>query len=235
MRQGGLFYILTPCSHLFYNKRLRKVIQVIQVILGTRIKLIRRVCMPRAIRGYKTCSSCGINKPVSEFWRQSKCADGLNTQCKDCLRANHRRWYLNADNRAKSIERSKNRRRMNRDLERQQTRARWIKLRDQVLLHYSFGLTVSCVCCAGTEKLGIDHIQGGGKTHLIQLGLFNLTQDVRRFYSWLRSEGYPPGYQTLCRECSSSKGTGVRCRIHNKDFSKDLPEILDKKTSGVVK
>jgi hypothetical protein len=56
-----------------------------------------------------------------------------------------------------------------------------------------------CVCCGEAEEvfLVIDHINGGGRKHLSTL--------TRSFYEWLRVEGYPPGFQTLCHNCNWAK------------------------------
>lgn len=33
----------------------------------------------------KRCSSCGLSKPPSEFWKNKSTKDGLQRQCKPCL------------------------------------------------------------------------------------------------------------------------------------------------------
>lgn len=40
------------------------------------------------MRAGKTCSKCGVRKPLSEFYRSSKGQDGRRADCKTC----HRRY-----------------------------------------------------------------------------------------------------------------------------------------------
>lgn len=58
-----------------------------------------------------------------------------------------------------------------------------------------------CNCCGETEPifLSIDHIDGGGYEHrkTIHAGY--------SMYSWLKREGYPNGFQILCRNCNWGK------------------------------
>jgi len=53
---------------------------------------------------------------------------------------------------------------------------------------------------ADIRALSIDHIDGGGNKHRRFLG-FGLFGAGQKFYSWLKKEGYPEGYQTLCMNC----------------------------------
>lgn len=41
----------------------------------------------------KTCSKCGRELPVSEFSIKSNAKDGLNSQCKGCVKAYHSQYY----------------------------------------------------------------------------------------------------------------------------------------------
>jgi 5-methylcytosine-specific restriction endonuclease McrA len=41
----------------------------------------------------KTCSQCGLSKPLTEFYRRSLSKDGLRSDCKDCAHVRSRRWY----------------------------------------------------------------------------------------------------------------------------------------------
>lgn len=43
--------------------------------------------MPKAINGYKICSKCREKKPVSKFHRDETAPDGLNYQCRACMKA----------------------------------------------------------------------------------------------------------------------------------------------------
>ncbi len=66
-----------------------------------------------------------------------------------------------------------------------------------------------CACCGTTEDLTIDHINGDGKWHREQLGRSPGVQ----FYRWLLHQYLPPGYQTLCSRCNTSKAREDRCRL----------------------
>lgn len=68
-----------------------------------------------------------------------------------------------------------------------------------VLTYYSGG-TPRCACCgeARLEFLSIDHIHGGGKKHIQEIG-FNLVR-------WLKANGLPDGYRVLCHNCNFALG-----------------------------
>ncbi len=65
-----------------------------------------------------------------------------------------------------------------------------------------------CACCGSTTNLTIDHINGGGSKHREAIGLGARAAGIP-FYRWLYRMYYPPGYQTLCRRCNTSKGKGA--------------------------
>jgi hypothetical protein len=82
--------------------------------------------------------------------------------------------------------------------------------RDAVLDHYGR----ACACCGTTKDLSIDHVNGGGKAHRIVLFGRNSAPSTM-MYRWLISQGFPPGFQVLCRPCNVSKGEGPACRKHH--------------------
>jgi hypothetical protein len=65
-----------------------------------------------------------------------------------------------------------------------------------------------CACCgeSGLPFLTLDHIDGTGKEHRSSL--------TSSFYRWLRSNGFPPGFQVLCWNCNMGKGEGLLCPHH---------------------
>ena len=73
-------------------------------------------------------------------------------------------------------------------------------LKREVLTHYGNGY-LACVKCQffDIRALSIDHISGGGTRR----------RGGRRssgvFYRWLKNNGYPLGYQTLCMNCQFIK------------------------------
>lgn len=90
------------------------------------------------------------------------------------------------------------------DRGRRQTRRE--AMRRRVFAHYG----TSCACCGVTERLTIDHINGGGTAHREEIG-----GSGHEFYAWLIRNDFPSGFQTLCMTCNLSKFTNKRCRIHD--------------------
>jgi hypothetical protein len=78
------------------------------------------------------------------------------------------------------------------------------KVRREVFEHYG----LSCAHCGETRfnALCIDHINGGGNAHRREL-FGRLRGTSYSFYRWLKSQGFPPGFQTLCLTCNLEKGS----------------------------
>ena len=79
------------------------------------------------------------------------------------------------------------------------------RIKSEVLTFYSNSNRPKCVWC-GEERLAclsIDHIAGGGNKERKRLGLEGV-----HFYRWLRKQGFPEGYQTLCMNCQFIKRQG---------------------------
>ena len=76
------------------------------------------------------------------------------------------------------------------------------KTKREVLTHYGNG-KYACVKCGfgDSRALSIDHINSGGRKERIKLG----KATGGKFYYWLRAQGYPEGYQTLCMNCNGIK------------------------------
>jgi hypothetical protein len=141
----------------------------------------------------KRCAHCGPVRgllPDSEFHAHAHHADGLASVCKTC-RSAYRKKY----------------RAVNKDLLALADAGYREMIRDKVFGHYG----MSCVCCGTSENLTIDHVHGNGAAHRAELG-----QDGSgyQFYLWLVREGFPDGFQSMCKPCNSSKWTGERCRMH---------------------
>ena len=77
-----------------------------------------------------------------------------------------------------------------------------IDLRNQVLIAYG---GPQCKCCGETEIdfLQIDHIDGGGNQQR------KLTH--KDLYRWLKTHGFPSGFQVLCANCNFAKGAYGIC------------------------
>lgn len=43
--------------------------------------------------GTKTCSKCGVEKPLGEFSRHARCEDGRESRCKLCAKKYHATWH----------------------------------------------------------------------------------------------------------------------------------------------
>lgn len=91
------------------------------------------------------------------------------------------------------------------DKKHKQVRERMKRYRQRVkldiLTHYG-GSFPKCACCGESHKefLVIDHIGGGGCQHRRK---YKLTAGAH-FYSWLRRNNYPSGFQILCDNCNMS-------------------------------
>ena len=64
-----------------------------------------------------------------------------------------------------------------------------------------------CACCgeSRTVFLCIDHINGGGNTHRRSLQNGRTGGSINH---WLKRQGWPEGFQVLCRNCNWAKSHG---------------------------
>ncbi|SRR6266496_1181090 len=140
----------------------------------------------------KRCRVCGVVKPLCGFYRRDDAPDGYRSDCQDCVRDRVRR---------------------HRDTNREEATA-WLRsyrarLRALIFGHYG----TACACCGTAENLTIDHVNGVGAQHRLELYGRSQGYGGPRFYAWLARQGFPAGYATLCRPCNSSKRKGERCRL----------------------
>lgn len=77
---------------------------------------------------------------------------------------------------------------------------RSIKLKCEVMDAYGGR---ECKCCHETalEFLNVDHIGGGGNKHRAEIKRYG-----QSFYKWLKSKGFPAGYQVMCFNCNCARG-----------------------------
>jgi len=97
-----------------------------------------------------------------------------------------------------------------------------VKVKNEVFEAYGGWI---CACCKEIEKefLSLDHIHGGGNQQRKILGRTN----GHRFYLWLRSQGFPEGYQVLCMNCNFAKRyTGI-CPHQRKETNERHQKSLD--------
>lgn len=132
----------------------------------------------------KTCRSCQVNKPLSGFYKSNTSKIGYASECKLCAKV---RLY--------------NYSQAHPEKRREWTIKTRAKIKLDVCTHYGGG-EAQCVRCEEVRLacLSIDHIEGGGRKH---------REELRRqgieFYRWLKHQGYPEGYQTLCMNCQFVK------------------------------
>jgi hypothetical protein len=160
--------------------------------------------------GMELCIACGP-KPRSHFGVDSRCANGLKRRCKLCeseYQKQHRK-----KNKKAYASRSKRWRETHAEQRTATARAYREKMRTEAFQAYSPGeIKCSCHGCDSKEPkfLGIDHINGGGRKH---------REEIRKskrggglgIYSWLRQQGYPPGYRVLCHNCNMAVGLYGKC------------------------
>lgn len=112
----------------------------------------------------------------------------------------------------------------------EEQRWRW-ELKIKALTHYSNGslkcVNPDCEVPGGSKNLfslQIDHINGGGRRHAIQIkGLGS------HFYLWLYNNNYPEGFQVLCANCNVIKKVKNRegCKENWERFAKEHEVIKD--------
>ena len=140
----------------------------------------------------KRCSQCSEPKSLDDF-------SPHQTQCRACRADNARKKYCSP---AKA------------ESARARTRRRAEELRTAVLDHYGS----TCICCGSGDDPTIDHVGGDGRAHREQLFNGGRGGHGGQLYRWPIKNGFPEGFQTLCRPCNGSKGEGDRCKLdHGQD------------------
>ncbi len=134
----------------------------------------------RPTKGLKTCHKCRIRRKKNhENWQTRQLAAGRCTLC------GHGKLYDKRRCR-KCVDKHANKRQ---------------RLKTEVFNAYGR----RCKCCGENEEafLQIDHINGGGRQHLKQIGT--------AFYAWLKRRNFPQGFQTLCCNCNFAKAQRGVC------------------------
>lgn len=82
-----------------------------------------------------------------------------------------------------------------------------LKLRYDILFHYSKG-KMECACCLTNIEvfLTIDHLNGGGT-----MDRRNTGGGGHHLYRKLRKQGFPSGFQVLCYNCNIGKAKPEGC------------------------
>lgn len=174
--------------------------------------------MPKSAIVVKVCSSCREPKDRDQdFAKNRRARDGRQNECKSCQHDRN----IQPARAAMLLESSARYRAANQDLvrERQRSRprnktaesarqARYIaRLKTKVFAHYG----TACACCGTSEDLSLDHVNGDGGEHRSEL--FGRGNGSTRMFLWIIKNGFPEGFQTLCRSCNSSKAKTGRCRL----------------------
>lgn len=126
----------------------------------------------------KRCSLCGAVKSLSDYYRINGHSNVHRSSCKSC----HANYYQR--NRATKLE---------------VLHCRRAKLKVEILDAYGN----ECILCGETQRefLSLDHINGGGTVERYELG-----RKGTNFYAYLKRQGWPDGYCTLCHSCNQSLG-----------------------------
>jgi hypothetical protein len=147
----------------------------------------------------KQCVTCGVTKPVPEFYANKQNQDGLGCYCKTCKREHDRRYR--DKNRDRVRRQAREWRTANTDHANELRRGYERALRLQVVEAYGG----KCACCGEShiQFLTLDHINGGGSAHRKSIH--------GKVYAELRRNGFPPGYQILCWNCNAASGLYGKC------------------------
>ena len=107
----------------------------------------------------------------------------------------------NKANRAKCAAATRRHYQRNKESKKQYARDQRDRLRRAALARYGN----ICACCGECDPafLTIDHIVPAGKR--------KSEYERKALYAWLKSQGYPDGFQTLCWNCNMAKGAGKVC------------------------
>jgi len=89
--------------------------------------------------------------------------------------------------------------------------------RRKIFDHYG----MVCVACGSDDyqSLHLDHIDGDGKAHRIEL--IGSNKAGYPFYRKIVSVGYPDGFQALCRKCNMMKHN-----LSNREFIDHIQKIM---------
>jgi len=157
---------------------------------------------------FKLCSKCNDVKELAEFNKDRTHKDGRSSLCRDCHSIYNHSYY--AQNKEKALKQAKLWHSTHIESGREANRKQRHKIKLDVLSYYSYGSPL-CSCCGEKhiEFLSIDHINGGGNKHRVELG--SSYAGGAKFYRWLKKEGYPIGYRVLCHNCNQSLGSYGYC------------------------
>lgn len=152
----------------------------------------------------RACTKCARIKPIEQFDLRDN-GKRRRRVCHECFNAQKTRHR-----RKRHLEHPDVHDRVKR-ISREYRRNVRVQARLGALNAYSDG-DPKCACCGErtVEFLTIDHINGNGAAHRRELEAQNVGPGTG-FYLWLKSNGYPNGFQVLCYNCNCAKGCYGTC------------------------
>ena len=87
----------------------------------------------------KSCSECGVTKPIEEFRKNCKASDGRQSACKECAKARDKRDYADSTKRKSQVAKNNERRRSEARM--------WIR---------EYLLTHPCVDCGESDPIVLE-------------------------------------------------------------------------------
>lgn len=163
----------------------------------------------------KTCTKCYQKKLPDDFYRMQSTYDGLRPDCKTCVNNRQKEYRLKnkstissyrkqyyRDNREIELAKKQEWRADNKDSIAAYNQHYYSNIRKQVLEHYGN----KCAKCNSQENLEIDHVNGDGNKHRLEL-LGDQNASGHAFYLALIRNNFPDDYelQTLCDPCHNRK------------------------------
>lgn len=167
----------------------------------------------RLAKSMKICSSCNIEKEITEFHKDKYTLDGYTHQCKQCRNKKKREIYWQNPEKQRIISREWYKR--NKEKIAQYNRTYHKQNAERINPHkreYLYQLKIDVIkayggCCYMWGKDGISC----GRNRLETLTIDHIDQNAawrRKYdpehpnrgniYSWLRSQGYPFGFRVSC-------------------------------------
>lgn len=158
----------------------------------------------------KVCTTCGIEKPRTEFGPNKRARDKRLARCRTCSNAWARIHRAVDPITANAKHRAWNKRRqglMSPDQLTAYRASNALYQRDQrdkrkLKIFEAYG-GAACACCGESEIafLSMDHVDNNGCA-VRRSGLY---VSGSPFYQWLIKNHFPPGFQVLCMNCQFGK------------------------------
>jgi hypothetical protein len=157
----------------------------------------------------KRCTRCGRRKPLRAFSLFGKKRPGKRqAQCKSCQIEGQRRHAAASRQWIRQYAAGWHRRNrrlidsansfVNRSGRCEAPLAYYYRVRHEAIMAYG---GYRCACCGADEALflTIDHVDNDGARHRRKVGA------SKELFRWLKSNGYPKGFQVLCSNCNSGR------------------------------